>query len=82
MTALERPEPVDAAAKTPEEVALIEKARKALYPVWARHGSGVGHGACAWCGGFLVSQGGVAFLNPHREGCGYVALCALLGLAP
>ena len=60
----------------------IEALRDALTPIWARHGSGLGLGICAFCGGFLVSEYGVRYPNPHRDRCGYLVLCSLLGLAP
>lgn len=60
----------------------IEALRRLLRPVLSRHGAGYGRDICAFCGQFLISQGGVVFKNPHGEGCGYVGLCELLGLAP
>lgn len=57
----------------------IEELRVSFFPLWRRKGSGLGRGECAFCGGFLVSQYGVEYPNPHAEDCGYVALCDALG---
>jgi len=64
------------------DAAQTQKMRALWHPLWARHGGGVARDCCAFCGGFLISQGGVIYEKPHAEGCGYVAICDVLGVAP
>lgn len=51
-----------------------------LWPVLRRNGAGGRSDCCAWCGGFVISQYGVPFKNPHHEDCEYASLLDLLGV--